>query len=348
MKVFPIKSAIPMADGVAHPLSVPRAALARDPHQPRQRDLGKGIDGLVESIRAHGIIQPILVRPHPDPAARAATPYMIVTGERRWTAAGKAGLDEVPVFLLDRPLSAAEILMLQIAENDGDSRQELSLLDLAHAVARAFRLEGGSQAQFATRHRRSKAWVSYVLSLARAQGLTAEALAEGRLRGLLVAHTFQRLTPEQQQELLTRARREGTAISLAAAEKIAGRADRRPRGLPAAGRTEPASPDPAASPAAPREPIAARGAGEPAPAPIAAGAPLSPATHPAATAGSSTAPGAPLCAVANQATTAGNSTAPITPGTSAAPLHSPAAATPPPDVTGLGSMSAPAPGRGAA
>jgi ParB family chromosome partitioning protein len=215
------------AKGIAQPLRVPLAALAPDPDQPRQTGVDQDLDPLVASLRAHGIIHPLLVRPHPQRAAREGTPYMIVVGERRWTAAGRAGLQEVPVFLLDRELSAAERLMVQLEENDGDNRQELTLWDLATATARAFTLSGLSQADFSRQHGKSNAWLSYRLSLARAQGVFATALREGHLRGSLVARTFQRLTAEQQQELLDRARKDRVPVSLAAAEKLAARLDER-------------------------------------------------------------------------------------------------------------------------
>jgi ParB family chromosome partitioning protein len=254
MKPLSAKAA---AEGVAHPLVVPHAALAPDPNQPRQSGVEQGLDKLVESVRAHGVIQPILVRPHPDPAARARTPYMIVVGERRWTAAARAGRDEVPVFLLDQPLSPAELLMLQIEENDGENRQELTLRDLVNAVARAFQLEGLSQAEFALRHHTSNAWLSYRLALHRAEGPVAEALRENRLRGILVARTFQRLAPDQQRELLARARKDGTSISLVATEKLAGRAERKLRGAPTADREEAATTPPTAAGSAASEPAAA-------------------------------------------------------------------------------------------
>ncbi len=225
---------------LSHPIPCSRAGTGAD----------RGLDVLVESIKARGIVQPILVRPHPEPAARATTPYMIVVGERRWRAAARAGRDEVPVFFLDKTLSPAELLMLQLEENDGENRQDLTLHDLARAVARAFQLEGVSQAQFAQRHRRSVSWISYLLSLSRAEGQTAEAIREGHLRGIIVAKTFQRLAPDQQRELLARARREGGPISLAAAEKMAGRSDRRPRSASSGGSER----QPQAAPANPAPP----------------------------------------------------------------------------------------------
>jgi ParB/RepB/Spo0J family partition protein len=282
------------AEGVAQPLQVPHAALAPDPNQPRQTGVHQGLQHLVDSVRAHGIIQPILVRPHPDPAARAATPYMIVVGERRWTAAARAGLDEVPVFLLGRPLSPAELLMLQIEENEGDNRQPLALYDQARAVARALELDGRSQAQFALHHRRSAAWVSYFLNMARADGPFGEALREGWLHTEFVARTFRRLALEDQQELLDWARKHDLPISLELAEKRAARHERRvrataPQTAEAPGiAATPAQPGDAPAPAAARPPQgatrtrAAATTTRPAATRTSAGAAPTPAVEPAA------------------------------------------------------------------
>jgi ParB family chromosome partitioning protein len=125
------------------------------------------------------VIQPLLVRPHPNLQARAVTPYMLIVGERRWMAARRAGLAAVPASIRHQPLSASDRLMMQVAENDGELREELSLLDLAGAVARAFAGAGCSQARFAQRHHRSPAWISQLLSLARAEGPVRDALQEG-------------------------------------------------------------------------------------------------------------------------------------------------------------------------
>jgi ParB/RepB/Spo0J family partition protein len=301
MSAQPMKKQPPPAEGVAQPLQVPHAALAPDPNQPRQTDAAKGLQHLVDSVRAHGIIQPILVRPHPDPAARAATPYMIVVGERRWTAAGRAGLDEVPVFLLGRPLSPAELLMLQIEENEGENRQELALYDRARAVARAFELDGRSQAQFALHHRRSAAWVSYFLNIARADGPFGEALREGWLHTEFAARTFRRLALEDQQELLDWARKHDIPISLELAEKRAARHERRvraaaPQTAEAPGiAATPAPPGDAPAPAAARPPrgatrtSAAATTTGPAATRTSAGAAPTPAVEPAAGTSSTTA-----------------------------------------------------------
>ncbi len=75
----------------------------------REEDLAE----LTESIRAKGLVQPIIARP--DPAAGSGTAYEIVAGERRWRAASRAGLHSVPVIVRD--LSDRDVLEFAIIEN---------------------------------------------------------------------------------------------------------------------------------------------------------------------------------------------------------------------------------------
>src|SRR5215831_2716938 len=107
---------------------VPLSAIEPDPHQPRSAmgDLSE----LVSSIRAKGVLGPILVRPRPDeaPLGEATGPspgahgagiagplYRIISGERRYRAAQEAGLYEVPVIEMD--VSAEEALEIALIEN---------------------------------------------------------------------------------------------------------------------------------------------------------------------------------------------------------------------------------------
>lgn len=76
--------------------------------QPRKTFAEDGIASLAESIKEHGIIQPLLVRPYKGS-------YQIVAGERRWRAARNAGVDEVPVIIKD--LSDSETMQLALIEN---------------------------------------------------------------------------------------------------------------------------------------------------------------------------------------------------------------------------------------
>jgi ParB family chromosome partitioning protein len=217
-------------------LAVPVGQLAPDPEQPRRRFSEERLALLAASVRACGVIHPLLVVPHPDLAARAVTPYQILVGERRWLAARRASLATVPAVVREERLPPADRLMLQIAESDGEHREELALFDLASAVARAFALARCTQVQFAQRHRRSQAWLCNLLRLAQAEGLAREALREGLLQGVLAALTYLRLTPGQQRHLLSEALETRLPITLRRAEKAAAETeDRRRKRRAAAG-----------------------------------------------------------------------------------------------------------------
>ena len=71
--------------------------LTRNPYQPRQNFKEEKLEELANSIRKNGIIQPIAVRPSKSNTGK----YEIVAGERRWLAAQKAGLHEIPITILD-------------------------------------------------------------------------------------------------------------------------------------------------------------------------------------------------------------------------------------------------------
>ena len=85
--------------------------LSRNPYQPRQNFKKEKLEELANSIRKNGIIQPIAVRPSKSGSGK----YEIVAGERRWLAAQRAGLHEIPVTILD--LSDVESLEVAIVEN---------------------------------------------------------------------------------------------------------------------------------------------------------------------------------------------------------------------------------------
>src|SRR5229473_8167203 len=79
--------------GAAH--TVPIEAIRPSPFQPRRHFPETELDGLAQSIREKGIVQPLLVRPIAD----AAEDFELVAGERRWRAAQRVGLHEVPVVV---------------------------------------------------------------------------------------------------------------------------------------------------------------------------------------------------------------------------------------------------------
>ena len=107
---------------------VPIADLSRNPYQPRQNFREEKLEELVKSIRKNGIIQPIAVRP----SKSGSNKYEIVAGERRWIAAQRAGLHEIPVTILD--LSDVESLEVAIVENI--QRDDLNPIEEARGYKR--------------------------------------------------------------------------------------------------------------------------------------------------------------------------------------------------------------------
>ncbi len=102
--------------------------LTRNPYQPRQNFSEEKLEELANSIRKNGIIQPIAVRPLKDRSGK----YEIVAGERRWLAAQKAGLHEIPVRVLE--LTDVESLEVAIVENI--QRDDLSPIEEAKGYKR--------------------------------------------------------------------------------------------------------------------------------------------------------------------------------------------------------------------
>src|ERR1019366_6856001 len=96
-----------------------------NPHQPRQHLDEDGLATLAESIRRHGVVQPIVVRPRDEGG------YELIAGERRWRAAGLAGLTQIPALV--REAEAGDRLELALVENM--LREDLSPIEIAHACA---------------------------------------------------------------------------------------------------------------------------------------------------------------------------------------------------------------------
>jgi ParB/RepB/Spo0J family partition protein len=162
--------------------------VAPSPENPRRRFDADGLAELADSIRAHGVLEPVLVRPLPptivpEPAAAttlgaAAGPrYVLVAGERRWRAARLAGLARVPA-LVREGLSDADALRLALIENL--QRRDLDPLEEA-AGYRRLRELGLKQAQVAAAVHRSQPAVANALRLLDLPEEVQEAIREGRL-----------------------------------------------------------------------------------------------------------------------------------------------------------------------
>ena len=107
---------------------VPLDLLEPNPFQPRSSIDPAALEELTQSIRHRGILQPLLVRPHPAATGR----YQIIAGERRWRAAGAAGLHEVPALV--QPMTDVEAAAVALVENL--QRQDLNPMDEAEGYDR--------------------------------------------------------------------------------------------------------------------------------------------------------------------------------------------------------------------
>jgi ParB family chromosome partitioning protein len=115
-------------DRVRQSKQVPIEFIHPGKYQPRQQFDEEALQGLVESIRDKGILQPLLVRRDPD----STTSYELIAGERRWRAAQLAGLHEVPVVVRD--FTDREALEIALIENI--QRQDLTPLEEAEGYRR--------------------------------------------------------------------------------------------------------------------------------------------------------------------------------------------------------------------
>jgi ParB family chromosome partitioning protein len=104
---------------------LPLAEIHPNPRQPRRRFEHEATAGLAESIRAQGLIQPVVVRP------RAQGGFELIAGERRWRAAAEAGLETLPALV--RTTDDRDTLLLALVENV--AREDLSPIEEARAYA---------------------------------------------------------------------------------------------------------------------------------------------------------------------------------------------------------------------
>jgi ParB family chromosome partitioning protein len=135
-------------------LRVALAEVVPSPLQPRKRFHEENLGELVESIREHGVIQPLIVR-------RVGGSYELIAGERRWRASTKLGLAQVPVIV--REASDRDVLEMALIENL--QREDLDAIEEAEAYARLAREFGLKQEEIAQRVGKNRATVSNAMRL---------------------------------------------------------------------------------------------------------------------------------------------------------------------------------------
>ena len=158
-------------------------AIEPNPDQPRAVIEPDALEALAASIRASGILQPVVVAP-PDSEGR----HQLIAGERRWRAARRAGLAQVPAII--RAVDARERLELALVENI--VREDLSPIDVAQACACLIEDFGQSHGELAGRLGRSRPAISNLVRLLELPESVQEmvstgVLSEGHGRAILMA-----------------------------------------------------------------------------------------------------------------------------------------------------------------
>jgi ParB family chromosome partitioning protein len=141
--------------------SLPVDLLQRGKYQPRADMRTESLGELADSIKARGLVQPILVRPLPRPNPAESQRYEIIAGERRWRAAQMAGLPEIPAVIRDVPDEDA--VAMALIENI--QRENLNPLEEARALLRLIEEFGLTHQAAAEAVGRSRAAVSNLVRL---------------------------------------------------------------------------------------------------------------------------------------------------------------------------------------
>lgn len=156
--------------------------LEPSPFQPRGDIDAAALADLADSIRARGILQPLLARPHPSQMGK----FQIIAGERRWRASQEAGLHEVPVLVRD--LNDMETMAAALVENL--QRQDLNAIEEAEGYKRLFDEFGMTQEALAESVGKSRSHIANTLRLLNLpatvrQEVRKGALSPGHARALL-------------------------------------------------------------------------------------------------------------------------------------------------------------------
>ena len=172
-----------------------------NPLQPRTVFQPDKLSELAQSIRANGVIQPLIVR-------RSGDRYELVAGERRWRAAKLAGLDAVPVLIQD----LADSRMLEITLIENIQREDLNPIEIAHAFDRMGRELGLSHDDIGRRTGKDRSTVTNMLRLLRLPDEVQILLAERRLSMGHARAILGLPTPDLQRDLADKVSSQGLSV----------------------------------------------------------------------------------------------------------------------------------------
>ncbi|TRD22781.1 ParB/RepB/Spo0J family partition protein [Palleronia caenipelagi] len=161
-----------------------------NPEQPRRSFTESDLEDLTASIRQHGIIQPLIIRRHPERSER----FQIVAGERRWRAAQRAALHQVPAIIRD--FSDSEVLEVAIIENI--QRADLNPIEEANGYRQLMSQFGHTQEKLAEALGKSRSHIANSLRLLK---LPVDVLAKIESGELTAGHARALITSDDATEL---------------------------------------------------------------------------------------------------------------------------------------------------
>ncbi len=189
----------PGSEGVR---SIPLGRVKPSPDQPRKRFDDASLGELAESIKRHGVIQPLIVEPDGEDGFR------IVAGERRWRAAAMAGLREIPVIVREFGLEKR----LEVALVENVQREDLNPVDEAEAYRQLMEITALTQDQVAERVGKSRSAVANSLRLLNLPPDAMEALRSGLASAGHARAILAVLNPAHRAALLKRVVDEGISV----------------------------------------------------------------------------------------------------------------------------------------
>lgn len=191
----------------AEPSEVDLDSIIPGPMQPRTHFDETSLHGLADSIRSHGVVQPLLVR-------RRDSGFELIAGERRWRAAKLAGLTRVPVVVKEVPDDS----LLEIALIENIQREDLNPIEEAQAYRKLIETVGLTQEALASRVGRDRSYITNYLRLLRLPDDLQQLVKEGRL-STGHARTILALSHPDQQRRLARKIIDG-GLSVRATEQL--------------------------------------------------------------------------------------------------------------------------------
>jgi ParB family transcriptional regulator, chromosome partitioning protein len=201
----------PSAAAKAADRHMPIEFIARNPRNPRRNFTETELDELAQSIREHGVVQPVIVRPVPGHGDR----YELIAGERRWRAAQRAGLPAVPVIIKD----VDDRVALELAIIENVQRADLNPVEEALGYQQLIDQHGYTQNDLAGVIGKSRSHVANTLRLLKLPAKIHDMIAQGALSA---GHARSLVTARDPMAIAEKIVREGLSVRQAEALAQAG------------------------------------------------------------------------------------------------------------------------------